>query len=68
MSLATFKKKTINSSPSAVKISGKPSNKYWLYQGPYGVKGNLPSTIFNQGLVGPNGMVVGDYYNASNSG
>ena len=68
MSLATFKKKTINSSSSATKISGKASNKYWLYQGPYGVKGNLPSTIFNASLVGPNHTVGNNYYNASNAG
>ena len=68
MSLATFKKKSINKYSSATKHSGKPSNEYWIYQGPYGVKGNLPSTIFNASLVGPNGQVGGNYYTASNSG
>jgi hypothetical protein len=68
MSLATFKKKSINSSSSATKRSGKPTNDYWIYQGPYGKKGNLPSTIFNASLVGPNGYVGGNYYNASNAG
>lgn len=68
MSLATFKKKSINSSSSATKRSGKPTNDYWNYQGPYGRKGNLPSTIFNASLVGPNGMVGGNAYNASNAG
>ncbi|NBP59342.1 hypothetical protein EBU71_22865 [bacterium] len=68
MSLATFKKKSINSASSATKRSGKLTNEYWIYQGPYGRKGNLPSTIFNASLVGPNGMVGGNYYDASNAG
>jgi hypothetical protein len=68
MSLATFKKKSINSVSSATKRSGKPTNEYWIYQGPYGRKGNLPSTIFNASLVGPNGLVGGNAYNASNAG
>ena len=68
MSLATFKKKSINSVSSATKRSGKPTNEYWIYQGPYGRKGNLPSTIFNASLVGPNGEVGGNAYNASNAG
>ena len=68
MSLATFKKKSINSVSSATKRSGKPTNEYWIYQGPYGRKGNLPSTIFNASLVGPNGQVGGNAYNASNAG
>jgi len=68
MSLATFKKKSINSASSATKISGKLTNNYWIYQGPYGRKGNLPSTIFNASLVGPDGIVGGNYYNASNAG
>ncbi len=68
MSLATFKKKSINSSSSATKRSGKPTNEYWIYQGPYGKNGNLSSTIFNASLVGPDGFVGGNYYNASNAG
>ena len=68
MSLATFKKKSINSVSSATKRSGKPTNDYWIYQGPYGRKGNLSSTIFNASLVGPNGDVGGNAYNASNAG
>ena len=68
MSLATFKKKSINSASSATKISGKATNNYWIYQGPYGRKGNLPSAIFNASLVGPDGMVGGNYNNASNAG
>ena len=68
MSLATFKKKSINSTSSATKRSGKLTTDYWMYQGPYGRKGNLPSAIFNASLVGPNGQVGGNYYNASNAG
>jgi hypothetical protein len=62
MSLATFKKKSINSASTATKISGKPTNNYWIYQGPYGRKGNLPSEIFQASLTGPG------YYMASNAG
>ena len=68
MSLATFKKKSINSVSSATKISGKPTTNYWIYQGPYGRKGNLPSTIYNAGLVNSEGQVKSSYYNASNAG
>ena len=46
MSLATFKKKSINSASTATNISGKKTNKYWNYPGPYGRKGSLSSTIF----------------------
>jgi hypothetical protein len=67
MSLATFKKKSINSASSATKRSGKPTNQYWNYQGPYGRKGSLASTIFLNGLIGPNGQ-TGNAYNASNAG
>lgn len=67
MSLATFKKKSINSATSATKRSGKPTTEYWVYQGPYGKKGNLPSTIYNLSLTGPTGK-IGEYYNASNAG
>jgi hypothetical protein len=65
MSLATFKKKSINSASSATKRSGKPTNNYWIYQGPYGRKGNLPSTIFKASLFGFDGQY---YYTASNAG
>lgn len=68
MSLATFKKKSINSVSSATKRSGKPTNEYWIYQGPYGKKGNLPSVIFKASLVGPDGIIGGNYYTASNAG
>lgn len=67
MSLATFKKKSIYSSSTATKRSGIPTNDYWVYQGPYGRKGNLPSTIYIAGLIGPNGL-TGNKYDASNAG
>jgi hypothetical protein len=50
MSLATFKKKSINSASTATNISGKKSDKSWVYQGPYGRKGSLSSTIFLESL------------------
>ena len=50
MSLATFKKKSINSASTATNISGKKSDKSWNYQGPYGRKGSLSSTIFLESL------------------
>jgi hypothetical protein len=69
MSIATFKKKSINSASSATKRSGKPTNEYWIYQGPYGRTGNLPSTIFNRSLVGPDDTADAWYpYTASNAG
>lgn len=68
MSLATFKKKSIYSSSRAAKRSGKPTNEYWMYSGPYGLPDTTASAIFNASLVGPNGMVGGNYYNASNAG
>ena len=67
MSLATFKKKSINKYSTATKQSGKPSNYYWMYQGPYGVKDNLASTIFLKSLLGPDGK-TGVPFVASNSG
>jgi hypothetical protein len=67
MSLATFKKKSINKYSSATKISGKPTNQYWIYQGPYGRKGSLTSTIFLKSIAGPDGS-TGNSYNASNAG
>ena len=68
MSLAIFKKKSINSNASATKRSGKLTSDYWVYQGPYGKKGNLPSTIFIAGLLGPNGKTGESLYTASNAG
>lgn len=68
MSLATFKKKSIYTASTATKISGIPTNEYWIYQGPYGRKGNLPSYIFNASLVGPDGQILGPPYGASNAG
>jgi hypothetical protein len=67
MSLATFKKKSINKYSSATKISGKPTNYYWMYQGPYGLKESLASTIFLKSLLGPDGK-TGTPFVASNAG
>jgi hypothetical protein len=67
MSLATFKKKSINKYSSATKISGKPTNYYWMYQGPYGLKESLASTIFLNSLLGPDGK-TGTPFVASNAG
>jgi len=67
MSLATFKKKSINSNSSATKISGKPTDNFWIYQGPYGRKGNLPSTIFLEAIQNLYGG-EGGYNQAYNAG
>ena len=67
MSLATFKKKSINKYSTATKISGKPTNYYWTYQGPYGLKESLASTIFLNSLLGPDGK-TGKPLEASNAG
>lgn len=63
MSLATFKKKSINSSSSATKRSGKLTSEYWMYQGPYGSKDSLSSVIFNGSLNNYNNTT-----NATNAG
>ena len=68
MSLATFKKKSITTASSGTKKSGKLTNDYWMYQGPYGTKDSTSSFIFNASLVGPNGFVGGNAYNAYNAG
>ena len=61
MSLVTLKNKTINNSSSAITKSGKLTNENWMYQGPYGKNGNLPSEIFYGSLITPNGN---NYYNS----
>jgi hypothetical protein len=70
MSLATFKRKSINSMSSATKRSGKPTNEYWMYPGPFGQpRDNLPSTIFQASLQASlPGPLSENYYTASNSG
>ena len=50
MSLATFKKKSINRYSSATKRSGKPPGGYWLPQGPFGLNNSLNSVIFTEAL------------------
>lgn len=56
MSLATFKKKSINKSSSATKRSGKPPGGFFLPQGPFGSKGlnyvMLEDALTNYGKVG----------------
>lgn len=56
MSLATFKKKSINKSSSATKRSGKPPGGFFLPQGPFGIHGlsnvMLQDAITNYGTVG----------------
>jgi hypothetical protein len=47
MSLATFKKKTINKYSSATKISGKPPGGIFLPQGPFGSSTNFLSIALN---------------------
>jgi len=58
MSLATFKKKTINRYSSATKRSGKPPGGYWLPQGPFGQPNTLNSVILEDALThyGPVGF------------
>jgi len=70
MSLATFKKKSLNSTSRATKISGKPTNEYWMYQGPYGPSFSLASKIYQKSMVGPNEEINAgvNNYNASNAG
>lgn len=60
MSLATFKKKTINSKSSATKRSGKPPGGIWLTQGPFGPATSLTSVMFSEGLkrAGPVGFSI----------
>lgn len=53
MSLATFKKKTINSRASATKRSGKPTNEYWVPHGPFGSPGGTNSLILENNVASP---------------
>ena len=53
MSLATFKKKSINKYASATKISGKPPGGYFLPQGPFGTsKEYLSIALDSPGVEG----------------
>jgi hypothetical protein len=58
MSLATFKKKSINKYSSATKRSGKPPGGYWLPQGPFGLNNTLNSVMFSDAIkhYGPVGF------------
>jgi hypothetical protein len=51
MSLATFKKKTINRYSSATKISGKPPGGIFLPQGPFGNSTNFLSIALNSPAI-----------------
>ena len=67
MSIQTLKQKTINKYSTATKRSGIPTNEYWIYQGPYGRKGSLSSTIFLNSILGANGQ-TGEPFSANNAG
>jgi hypothetical protein len=60
MSLATFKKKTINRYSSATKRSGKPPGGYWLPQGPFGPNNSLNSVLLADAAThyGPVGFSI----------
>jgi hypothetical protein len=59
MSLATFKKKSINKYSSATKRSGKPPGGYWLPQGPFG-NDTLKNVMLSEGIknFGPVGFSI----------
>ena len=59
MSLATFKKKAINSLSSATRISGKPVDDYWIYAGPYGRPESLASVMLVRSLMSGGGAGAG---------
>lgn len=52
MSLATFKKKSINRWSSATKISGKPPGGIWMQQGPYNNNKYAKQNFINYGSSG----------------
>jgi len=58
MSLATFKKKSINKNSSATKRSGKQPGGYWLPQGPFGLPHGLTSVMLAENIrnYGPVGF------------
>lgn len=60
MSLATFKKKTINKYSSATKRSGKSPGGYWLPQGPFGPNSSLTSVMLADAIqhYGPVGFSI----------
>lgn len=59
MSLATFKKKSINKYSSATKRSGKQPGGYWLPQGPFG-NNTLKNVMLREGIsnYGNNGFSI----------
>lgn len=58
MSISILKHKAQNSVPRYSKISGKKSDKYWLYAGPYGGENTVASQMFIDGLKGSNGELM----------
>jgi hypothetical protein len=50
MSLATFKKKTINKYSTATKRSGKPPGGFWLPQGPFGKNKTINSVMLVENI------------------
>jgi len=67
MSISILKHKAQNSVPRYSKISGKKTDKYWLYAGPYGNENTVSGQIFIDGLKSINrGMMINGL--ANNSG
>ena len=50
MSLATFKKKSINKYSTATKRSGKPPGGFWLPQGPFGKNKTINSVMLIENI------------------
>jgi hypothetical protein len=67
MSLATFKKKSINKYSNATQKSAKTTNQSWLYAGPYGKPNSLASTLFKDSFQTQSAgfSVTGPYRNVS---
>ena len=64
MSLATFKKKSINKASSATKKSGKQPGGIWLPQGPFGKSNTLTSVMLEdvKTYYGPKGFSINGPY------
>jgi hypothetical protein len=60
MSLATFKRKSINKYSTATTRSGKPPGGFWLPQGPFGLNNTLNSVMLedNKSHYGPRGFSI----------
>lgn len=68
MSLATFKKKSINRYSSATSISGKPPGGHWLPQGPFGGPNSINSNMLLNSIEndGPVGFSLNGPYRLNN--